>query len=210
MCWITIRPFSRHWPHRHGHHHTQHHHHRHPTAVTEELVRIRRDTPPKHCAHILLPEASPAVCESKVHSMRLHGHGSRRRPPLPPPPPPPPSRCSIRQGERERVRVTVSHVTSAAAHVPEPQYRTVIATPKCVSGRDGVTIQRSTRDALCKPGDYTGPRRSRVRRMAGCEVLSRQLPWSWDCISSEGSEEKTRKEKDKLNYPPFGSASSWM
>lgn len=39
----------------------------------------------------------------------------------------------------------------------------------------------------------------RLRRVAGYEVLSRRVPWGWDCV-----------ERREGRYPPFGGAETWM
>jgi hypothetical protein len=58
-----------------------------------------------------------------------------------------------------------------------------------------------------------------LRRVAGYELLGKQVPWDWDCVSSTvgsssaGGGKWTRKRKGsgkELKYPPFGSIERWM
>jgi len=207
MCWITFHPHhhSHHGRH-HGHHH---HHHPHLASPVEEVVRVRWDSPKSDQRIRILSPTSSSCSEpssSSRHShhhhhyqphpiIRLHGHGIRR---ARAPSPPPPSMCSIR--EDNEVHIQVGQRTT------EPRYRTVIATPASTAR---VAVQSSTRNALREVRERCTPRRSRVRRVAGYEVLRAQVPWSWDCISSEGGERGEGKSRKK-DYPPFGPASSWM
>ncbi|KAF2477795.1 uncharacterized protein BDR25DRAFT_3999 [Lindgomyces ingoldianus] len=205
MCWITLSPVMK----RRLHPRRKYRHHHHNPSV-EELIQISSDNPiattaypsyrqqrvriitptlPIHSDHhhdrYHHPHHRPHIPPDK-----LHGHGQKRVPP-----PPPPSPCS------ERVRVTISE--SSGPRVRGARYGTVIAEP----GRQD--IRETTRVALREATPAWD--RGRLRRVAGYEVLSAQVPWGWDCVSSTaGSGTRRREGRRGLRYPPFGPASSWM
>ncbi|KAF2703111.1 hypothetical protein K504DRAFT_184100 [Pleomassaria siparia CBS 279.74] len=119
------------------------------------------------------------------HHHHLHGHGKKR---APAPYPPPPSRCHSREP-------------------PEPIYRTQVVEP---SSRE---IRETTRVALREVRPER--ERGRLRRVAGYEVLGRDVPWSWDAVSSIASGGRSRRDgsvvgRGGLRFPPFGGAGSWM
>ncbi|KAF2195198.1 hypothetical protein K469DRAFT_743824 [Zopfia rhizophila CBS 207.26] len=201
MCWITFSPPMKRklHPHHHHHHHPHFHRHHHGSSV-EELVRITHDAPvpttayPSHPHHHkvriitpTLPIHSDHHHHPHLHPIKLHGHGKKRAPS-----PPPPSPCS------ERVRVSFPHSHDSRRE----RYRTVIAEPATQE------IRETTRIALRE----VKPQRGRLRRVAGYEVLGRDVPWSWDCVSSvDGRGGRSDKSGGGgLRYPPFGPESSWM
>lgn len=56
-----------------------------------------------------------------------------------------------------------------------------------------------------------------VRKVGGYEVLGRDVPWDWDCVSSTdrsekspGSGKKKGKKNGGLKYPPFGGVERWL
>ncbi|CBY01868.1 predicted protein [Plenodomus lingam JN3] len=103
-----------------------------------------------------------------------------------------------------------SHSPSPSTALPtprEPVYRTQIIEP--------TTVRETTRGAL--RAMQSDRQQSRLRRVAGYEVLSRDVPWQWDCVSSTvggssvgGGKWIKRKSRRGLNYPPFGSIERWM
>ncbi|KAF2240724.1 hypothetical protein BU26DRAFT_544717 [Trematosphaeria pertusa] len=200
MCWITLSPAKRH------HHHT---HHSDPGSSVEELVRIRHDAyNPRyskvrivapsivveddhhhHHRHHLHPHIHPLHMHPihNHHSVRLHGPGKKR---CPPPPPPPPSRNPSRCREPDR----------------EPIYRTQIVEPARTQ-----EVRETTRIALREVRPERRER-GRLRRVAGYEVLGREVPWSWDCVSSAASGGGSRggRSGSGLRFPPFGGMDRWM
>lgn len=61
--------------------------------------------------------------------------------------------------------------------------------------------------------------RVRLRRVAGYEMLGREVPWNWDCVSSVtsggvvGGSRRSgsgRKAHILRHYPPFESIDRWM
>lgn len=190
------------------HHHPHHllnHHHRHPHLH----VDLDLDHHHRHHLHPLhLHPIHPLHHHHNHHdrsSFTLHGHGKPRASPPPNPPPPTraPSRCP----------------PAPSPHPPrDPTYRTQIVEPT-------LQVRETTRTALQSTTDRT---RGRLRRVAGYEVLSAQVPFDWDCISStvgssagRGGGGKWVRMKKKgsgsgrgggggLKYPPFGGVERWM
>lgn len=217
MCWITLSPKKRkHHHHHHPHMHNPFHHHHHHNDSSSSIHLIRRDRisfdapvpTTLHSSHhhhnkirIIEPivEIRPDHHHHRHHHhlhplhmhpppIKLHGPG-RKRAPAPTPRPPPPSRCS--SPPRSHSRDPTYRIQPISESRP---YRTVIATP----GVD--EVRETTRIALRE----AKPERNRLRRVAGYEVLGREVPWSWDCVSSVGSSKGGRK------FPPFGGARTWM
>lgn len=59
--------------------------------------------------------------------------------------------------------------------------------------------------------------RGRLRRVAGYEVLGREVPWNWDCVSSSVASGKGEARKSDgvkggsgLRFPPFAAMDRWM
>ncbi|KAF1949321.1 hypothetical protein CC80DRAFT_278126 [Byssothecium circinans] len=219
MCWITLSPKG---PH-HGRHRPHHHQHHHMSSArgssVEEVVRIRHGVhrPRFDKVHIVTPSISvtdehehhhpllhhhhhrhPHVRHMHplhmhpllphYHHHGLHGPGKRRLSPTPPPPPP-------------------SRSPSSCPSPREPVYRTQIVEPRVRE------VQETTRIALREaPSERRD--RGRLRRVAGYEVLGREVPWNWDCVSSVPSENKRERSEKKsgrgLKFPPFGSMDQWM
>jgi hypothetical protein len=75
-----------------------------------------------------------------------------------------------------------------------------------------IELRETTRVALRE----LRPDRGRLRRVAGYEVLGREVPWDWDCVSSAASGIGTWKNGDRkqggsrLKYPPFGNMDRWL
>lgn len=57
-----------------------------------------------------------------------------------------------------------------------------------------------------------------MRKVGGYEVLGRNVPWDWDCVSSTvgssvargGGRGKKKKKGSGLKYPPFGGVERWL
>ncbi|KAF2787940.1 hypothetical protein K505DRAFT_119036 [Melanomma pulvis-pyrius CBS 109.77] len=227
MCWITLSPGKGSRKH---HHHDHHDHHRHRSergSSVEEIVRISRSSIERPRIRVVSPtriavdrievrEFDRGHRHAKVYP-HLHHHHPHLHPHLPhlphlhphhhhhhhhhpirlhgpgkkrapPPSPPPPSRCPSR----------------------EPIYRTQVVEPE-PSPRE---IRETTRVALreVRPERVRG----RLRRVAGYEVLGRDVPWSWDAVSSVGGASGRRDGSSVgggrrgLRFPPFGGAGSWL
>ncbi|OAL45086.1 hypothetical protein IQ07DRAFT_233575 [Pyrenochaeta sp. DS3sAY3a] len=236
MCWFTLTPAKG---------KKQHHHDRHSTdsSCVEELVRVRRDPSPRFTPlrvkvpggvsmefedhHHLHPHSHlhPHLNHHHNHHLHplhlhplhpIHGHHhhhhhhhglpvrlrgpGRKR--CPPPSPPPPSRAPSKCRPAPRSR------SCSPARPREPIYHTQIVEP--------AQVRESTRVALCNPERPRG----RLRRVAGYELLGREVPWQWDCVSStvgssvSGGKWSTKKRSSKggggLRYPPFGSMDRWL
>ncbi|KAF1833192.1 hypothetical protein BDW02DRAFT_589862 [Decorospora gaudefroyi] len=231
MCWFTLAPTKG---------KKSHHHHRSSSdsSCVEELVRVRRSPSPRFTdVRVKVPSISLEVEEQSHHhhhhhahphlhhhhrhphlhplhmhpvhghhllhphhhhDMKLRGPGKKRhpQPPCPPPPSREPSRCRPpRDCSPSRPR--------------EPIYRTQIIEPS------GPAVRETTRAAL---RSSVQPSRNRhvLRRVAGYEVLGKQVPWDWDCVSSSiasGSNSSGggwKKGRGGLKYPPFGSMDRWL
>lgn len=76
-------------------------------------------------------------------------------------------------------------------------YRTQIVEPALKEVRE---VKDATRIALRE----VKPERGRLRRVAGYEVMGKDVPWDWDCVGSVAS------SGGKLRYPPFGGMDRWM
>ncbi|KAF9733119.1 hypothetical protein PMIN01_08802 [Paraphaeosphaeria minitans] len=205
MCWITLTPKPKPKPTQHHHH--PHHHHPDDGSSVADLVRVHKkgDGPrytkvriiapietEKHHHHLdhhhhHHPQIHPLHMhplhfpQHRHHHWKLHGHGRKRRP-APPTSAPPSSRSP-----------------SACPSPREPIYRTQIVEPAKTE------IRETTRVALRE----VRPDRGRLRRVAGYEVLGREVPWDWDCVSSAASGAGRRGET-KLKYPPFGNTDRWI
>ncbi|KAF2639986.1 hypothetical protein P280DRAFT_24393 [Massarina eburnea CBS 473.64] len=227
MCWIALSPKEA--KKRHGHNRRTSSAHE---STVEEVVRIRHGarSPRLEKIHIVTPGISvsdehphyhhdhhPYIHHHHPHlhphlhhfhplhmhplhlhpdhpdhhHHKLHGHGKRRHSPAPAPAPPPPSRSP-----------------SSCPSPREPVYRTQIVEPQMRE------MQETTRIALREARPERRDR-GRLRRVAGYEVLGREVPWSWDCVSSVASESKRsgrneRKGNGGVKFPPFGSMDRWM
>lgn len=124
-------------------------------------------------------------------------------PPVSPPIPPPPSRDASEHRPRPRSRAS----PPVARTTREPSFQTRIFEP--------TTVRESTRVALRNV--QSGRQQSRLRKVAGYEVLSREVPWQWDCVSntSESSvaDPKPRARRIRragLLYPPFSTLEAWL
>ncbi|KAF2845428.1 hypothetical protein T440DRAFT_277042 [Plenodomus tracheiphilus IPT5] len=231
MCWFTLTPVK----------HKKHKRPSSDSSCAEELVRVHHNSSPRfsdikvklpssatmelehqhqhhrphhphlhpHLHHHHLPHLHPLHLHP-IHdphpyrrheksSAKLHGQGRKLSSPSPGPPPPSrdPSTC------RPRSRSPSSRPPASC----EPIYRTQIVEP--------ATVRETTRVALHSM--QSGRRQSRLRRVAGYEVLGRELPWQWDCISSTvGSSSVDRGKRTRRNgrgglkYPPFGGLEKWM
>lgn len=221
MCWITLTPKKR--KHHHHDHHSHlphfHHHHEddHDTSI-EHLVRrdrnrisfdesVQTTSFPSHHHHSKIRIVTPSdhhlhlnhkhhhhhhhMHPLHLHPVHLHGHGKKRVPQVAPRPPPP-SRCTSRE-PTYRIQPIVD----------PPHYSTVVVEP------DVREIRETTRIALRE----ARPERRRLRRVAGYELLGRDVPWSWDCVSSVAESDRRGREIRRgggLRFPPFGSPGSWM
>ncbi|KAF1979477.1 hypothetical protein BU23DRAFT_98569 [Bimuria novae-zelandiae CBS 107.79] len=204
MCWITLAPKPK--RHHHGHHH---HHHSDNGSSVAELVRVHQkgDGPRYSKIRIIAPvhelekhdhdhlghhhhHHHPHMHPLHMHPIhhhawKMHGTGKKRSPAPPPPPSaPPPSRSP-----------------SSCPEPREPTYRTKIVEP---ATRE---VRETTRVALRE----VRPERGRLRRVAGYEVLGKEVPWDWDCVSSVVSGGGgSRRGDSRLRYPPFGTMDRWM
>jgi hypothetical protein len=221
MCWFTLTPTK---ARKHNRHSTD-------SSCVEQLVRVHRSPSPRFSeVRVKVPSISLELDEKHhghlhphlqhhhrhphlhpLHMHPIHGHhhhhhhghgmdigeireiklrgGGRKRCP-PPPCPPPPSREPSRCPPRE------------------PIYRTQIVEPTSAA------VRETTRAALQAP-----KHRSQLRRVAGYEVLGKQMPWDWDCVSdSAGSsagggrwvKRKISGGRGGLKYPPFGGMERWL
>ncbi|KAF2258805.1 hypothetical protein CC78DRAFT_95717 [Lojkania enalia] len=187
MCLIAFSPAKRHK--RHLHHHSHHH----DEPLVEELVRVSHPTHHHHSkVRIVMPAPQNGHTHHRYHHHHYHPlhlhppsirlHGhGKKRAPTPPPPGPRP----IKSRPRSRSG--------------EPTYRTQVVEPQ--------EVRETTRIALRE----AAPNRGRLRRVAGYEVLSSRVPWSWDCVSSasSGTERRVRRVGG-LKHPPFGSLTEWI
>jgi hypothetical protein len=133
---------------------------------------------------------------SDITEVRLRGPGRKRTisSPCPPPPTREPSRCPPLSRPRE------------------PIYRTQIVQPTT----NTTTVRETTRAALRSVQQERT--RGALRRVAGYEVLGKQVPWDWDCVSSTVGSSRasaggrwTRKRRPSgLKYPPFGTMDRWL
>lgn len=210
MCWITLTPKPK--PKHHGH--NNHHHPDHGSSVAE-LVRVHRKgdgaryskvriIAPVHGSEKHHHHHHPHIHPLHMHPLQnthrhdpawtMHGSGRKRdAAPRPPPSCPPPSTIS-----------------STCAWASEPTYKTRIVEP----------VRREVRETTRIALRESRPDRGRLRRVAGYEVLGREMPWDWDCVSSESSgrdrsakgENRGRsgRRSSKLRYPPFAGADRWM
>ncbi|KAF1940708.1 hypothetical protein EJ02DRAFT_494266 [Clathrospora elynae] len=94
----------------------------------------------------------------------------------------------------------------------EPRYRTQIVEP--------AQVRATTRVALQQNRATSG----RLRRVSGYEMLGKQVPWNWDCVSSSmgggssagGDGGRWRRKRrgggggGGLKYPPFGGMDTWL
>lgn len=199
MCWITLAPKEgkghKHHHHHHHKHHKHHHHHPHiphphlhlhdhesTYSSAEHLIRRDRisfDAPVPTTLHpsydrarvrIITPTVSipERPCHAhrhahvhplRLHPVKLHGPGKKRAP-LPKAPP--------------------TSRNSSCAPSREPIYR---IQPIYERREPDVEVRETTRIALRE----VRPERSRLRRVAGYEVLGKRVPWSWDCVSGTNS-----------------------
>jgi hypothetical protein len=221
MCWITLTPRGNPGPH-------HHHHHPPPTHSTDgssaaELVKVHHNThrtryskvriaapsliaddihhhqqyhhhhphlPHIHPLHMHPPHIHPGSLfphhhHSHHHHHPFHLHGSgKKRSPSHHPAPPP-----------------------SCASPQEPVFRTQIVEPKTDR------VREVTRTALREVRPERR-QRGRLRRVAGYEVLGRETPWDWDCVSSNvatSSPGSTANKGDsRSRYPPFGGMDRWM
>ncbi|KAH7115154.1 hypothetical protein B0J11DRAFT_510760 [Dendryphion nanum] len=239
MCWITLTPKDK---SKHNHHSSMEN--RQDSSI-EYLVRrdrvsfesahhnhlpkLRVATPSSHSDHHHHHHHIPRLHHGHhhhhhhlphplhFHPIRLHGHGRKRTPS-----PPPPSRCPSRGRSRSRSR-NREPVPEAdpifriqPIETPRPRYyespRSTYNTTIIEPARQDV--RETTRIALRE----VRPARRGLRRVAGYEVLNKQVPWSWDCVSSTvdtassagGASRKGKKDKRGLRYPPFGPSSLWL
>lgn len=196
MCWITFTPKP-----------VRHHHHSDDGSSLAELVRVHKKGPGPRYSKIRItapiesekhhhwgyrhhhhhPQFHPLHMhpthfpDHHHHHWKLRGRGERRSP-APPTSAPPPSRSP-----------------SSCASPREPIYRTQIVEPAKTE------VRETTRVAL----KQMRPDRGRLRRVAGFEVLGRDVPWDWDCVSSVAAGDG-RHGGNKLPYPPFGNMDRWM
>ncbi|KAH7354585.1 hypothetical protein BKA66DRAFT_446641 [Pyrenochaeta sp. MPI-SDFR-AT-0127] len=227
MCWFTLTPTSG----------KNHHHDRHSSdsSCVEELVRVHRSPSRRFSGvrvkvpssvtmeikdqhhHHLQPHLHPHLLHQHKHHLHplhfhpIHGHRHHHDAPVvrlrgpgtkrcPPPSPPPPSRDASKCPPRSR--------SSSPARSSEPIYRTQIVEP--------AQVRENTRAALHT--FHPERQRGRLRRVAGYEVLGREVPWNWDCVSSTvgssdtggGKWRRRSRGGQGLNYPPFGSMDRWL
>lgn len=222
MCWFTLTPTKGKKRH-HGRHSTD-------SSCVEELVRVHRSPSPRFSdVRVKVPSSITVELEHHdhlhprlhhhhkhhlhpLHLHPIHGHHDhhhdmpavrlrgpgRKRCPLPPGAPPP---------SRDPSTCRPCSPSSSPARPREPIYRTQIVEP--------AYVRETTRVALRSVQPER--QRSRLRRVAGYEVLGREVPWNWDCVSSTlgsssaGSGKWTRKRRGGgLRYPPFGTIDRWL
>ncbi|KAI8939042.1 hypothetical protein NX059_004880 [Plenodomus lindquistii] len=184
--------------------HQQHHHHPHLHPPLHHHHHHHLHHPHLHPLH-LHPVHNP-LHHHHLHGIpgpKLRGQGRKRSSPSPAPPPP---------SQVPSTPPPHSHAPSAAPPSPrEPVYRTQIVEP--------ATVRETTRVAL--RSTHTDREQSRLRRVAGYEVLGRELPWQWDCVSStvgsssaggrgKWTRRRGRGREGGLKYPPFGAVEKWM
>ncbi|USP80055.1 hypothetical protein yc1106_07329 [Curvularia clavata] len=134
---------------------------------------------------------------SEISDIKLRGHG-RRRSISSPCPPPPPSTCppaspgpsSPSPAPPSTTPRDTSPLLPPSIPSPprDPIYRTQIIQPP--SSRSAA-VRETTRVALrtSTQANISTDRRPRqnLRRVAGYQVLGRQVPWDWDCAETDKS-----------------------
>ncbi|KAF2687753.1 hypothetical protein K458DRAFT_414834 [Lentithecium fluviatile CBS 122367] len=217
MCWITLTPKRTSGRHHHHHHPAHHTHSAHGSSV-EELIKVHHSAHSPRYSKVRIATPSVSVAGERHHGRHhdhdhhhphlphihpLHMHPASLLPHRhyhyyrthhlhgpgkkrgPPLPAPPPSSCPSPR---------------------EPIYRTQIVEPK---PRE---VRETTRIAL-REVRPEGRQRGRLRRVAGYEVLGREVPWDWDCVSSvpsSGIGGRRAGGSNGLRFPPFGSMDRWM
>ena len=170
----------------------RHHHHPHLHLPNGRHLDI------PHPHHLHLPHPHHLHLPHGHHLHLPHGHNHHHH-------------DTLHGPGRKRVAITVPRPPPSSPDPNcEPIYRTQVVEP---SSRD---IRETTRIALreVRPDRQRG----RLRRVAGYEVLGRNVPWSWDAVSSVGSKTGDRGSsvggregaRKGLRFPPFGGAGSWM
>ena len=222
MCWFTLTPAKG----------KEHHNRSSNSSCAADLVRVHRSVSPRYSdINVKIPISVSMDAEHPHHShhqhallhhhhrhslhlhptchdlhhlrhavpvVKLRGPGKRRCPSRPAPPPP----------TRDPLRCPPPSGAPPPSPPHDPVFRTQLVTPQAV--RD------TTRMAL---GTVESNRQqSQLRRVAGYEVLSKQVPWHWDCVSSTvqssgtlGSTLRSKKRsRGASKYPPFGSMDRWL
>ena len=174
----------------------EHQHYHHPQF--HPLLHHHRHRHPLHPLH-LHPIHGPHQLHHlhAIPAIELRGPGRKR---CAPPAPPPPSRDSSKCRPRPRAP------SPAPCPPREPNYQTRIVEP--------ATVRETTRVALRNV--QSGRQQNRLRRVAGYEVLGREMPWQWDCVSSTtgssvagGGRWAKRSGRARLPYPPFSTIETW-
>ncbi|KAF2134586.1 hypothetical protein P153DRAFT_380403 [Dothidotthia symphoricarpi CBS 119687] len=218
MCWITLTPKASKQPSS-------------PPSCVEQIARVHHSpisSPRLSKVHVKLSSSVVSAEQQHHHHLHphlhhhhmhplhlhplhgphhdhnipiitLHGSGHKRHSSLSLTPSRPPSRCR-----------PPSPICPPAR---EPTYRTQIVEPAAIRAQT-IAALREVRPERA---------RGRLRRVAGYEMLGREAPWNWDCVSSSaGSGSKSsigggrwvRKRRGSagggLRYPPFGGSEKWM
>ena len=150
-----------------------------------------------HYAHLYGGHNALGFDFGNVREVKLGGHG-RKRSSSPPP---------LSLQPREPTRSSPPPPPSSPSQ--EPIYHTQVVQPSPpLPG-----VRQTTRAALRRQPQE----RARLRRVAGYEVLGKQVPWDWDCVSSTGGSSAApgggrwvRNRASNLKYPPFGSMERWL
>ncbi|KAF5849384.1 hypothetical protein GGP41_006267 [Bipolaris sorokiniana] len=177
---------------------------------------------------------------SEAWDPKLRGQGRKRSIPSPCPPPPkpepapahpPPPSCSSSSSPPPSTAPADTSPLIPPSIPRDPIYHTQIIQPTSprarARGPGPSTVRETTRIALrtsTATSNQPQQRRPRnnLRRVAGYQVLGRQVPWDWDCVSSTASNSSNAGGGTKgkwvrrksggagLVYPPFGDAEKWM
>ncbi|EMD95039.1 hypothetical protein COCC4DRAFT_151445, partial [Bipolaris maydis ATCC 48331] len=242
MCWVTLTP-SR--GKKKGYQPTS------DSSCVEDIVRVHHNpaSPRLTNVRIKAPSVDVEVDEKHTHAhVYPHLQHHHRHPHLHPlhmhpihgehhlgvslAHPPPPS-CSPSSSPPPSTAPADTSPLIPPSIPRDPIYHTQIIQPTSprARGPSPSTVRETTRIALrtstATSSNQPQQRRPRnnLRRVAGYQVLGRQVPWDWDCVSSTvggssssnagGGATKGKWVRRKsggagLVYPPFGDAEKWM
>ncbi|KNG44316.1 hypothetical protein TW65_08667 [Stemphylium lycopersici] len=174
--------------HAHVHPHLQHHH-RHPHLHPLNMHPIHGEHEfglgltfdhnhhHHHAGHHL---HNSSLSISDISEIKLRGHG-RKRSISSSCPPPPPSRCPpppSRPAPPPPPPVSSPPAAAPPSKPCEPIYHTQIIAPTAVRETTRAALRRVQTDRATRTAT-----RNSLRRVAGYQVLGRQVPWDWDCYS---------------------------
>ncbi|KAF2012394.1 hypothetical protein BU24DRAFT_276464 [Aaosphaeria arxii CBS 175.79] len=232
MCWITLLPKRKQVPKGGLHHHDDPNRHSHRNYIllnergTSHIRHIRgieRSLVPSLCAHeheqyddrkfdktepLSRHNFQPHLLahSRRVHNGKLHGSGKKRARNF--------DQQEIRTSSLQRARDSFQPVSTGFQ--PRPIYApiTPLQTP-AIMAPSSERVRQVTRAAL---QEQRSGRVRNLRRVAGYDILSSDVPWDWNCVISTDATVPAKSSdrfpgkptKKELGYPPFGHMSSWM